>query len=167
MIWPKKLITDRLVLKEHTLDEEYVQLWVRRINQNLEWLNTFLPHFTDPLTFEKEYDYLKMLICGHQEQQYAIFHKRTNALIGSIGAYNFQKDMAECSLMIFKNKAGHHYGPEALSALEQLLYQQGIRHLLLKISVKNLRSLKMAKKLGYLGKNNDKSPFVKMIKTLS
>ena len=106
---PAQIETERLILKQHTLDREYVQLWVDSINQNLEWLNRFLPRFREPTTFEKEKCFLTFLISGKHEKNYAIWNKKTQELMGSIGAFDFKekegKKSAELGILLFKKFA--------------------------------------------------------------
>ena len=151
---PNPIETERLVLKKHTLDKEYVQLWVDSINQNLPWLSRFLPHFNKPITFDEEKAFLRSLICGEKENNYGVWNKKTNELMGSIGAFNFEekesKKSIELGLILFEKFAGHSYGPEATKAFESALFDAGIDSTILKIDSENIRSRRAAEKEGHI-----------------
>ena len=150
---PAQIETPRLILKQHTLDKDYVQLWVDSINQNLAFLNRFLPHFDEPMTFEKERSFLQMLMCGEKEKNYAIWNKETNELMGSAGAFNFEekegKKSAELGILLFEKFSGKGYAPEATHALEQALFNAGLDYTVLKIDADNSRSRRAAEKAGH------------------
>ncbi len=151
---PAQIETERLILKQHTLDKEYIQLWVDSINQNLLWLKKFLSHFDELMTFEKEKSFLQMLMCGEKEKNYAIWNKQTNELMGSIGAFNFEekkgKTTAELGVMLFEKFAGKGYAPEATKAFEKTLFSAGLDAIVLKIDKSNTRSRKAAEKEGHV-----------------
>ena len=151
---PIQIETPRLILKQHTLDKDYVQLWVDSINQNLAFLSRFLPHFDEPMTFEKERSFLRMLMCGDKEKNYAIWNKETNELMVSIGAFNFEekegKKSAELGILLFEKFSGKGFGPEATHAIEQALFAAGLDHTILKIDAANNRSRRAAEKEGHV-----------------
>ncbi|MGN0919925.1 MAG: GNAT family N-acetyltransferase [Alphaproteobacteria bacterium] len=151
---PAQIETPRLILKQHTLDKDYVQLWVDSINQNLAFLNRFLPHFDKPMTFEEEKSFLRMLMCAANEKNYAIWNKKTNELMGSTGAFNFEekegKKSAELGMLLFEKFSGKGYAPEATHALERALFEAGLDHTILKIDSNNTRSRRAAEKEGHL-----------------
>ena len=84
---------------------EYVQLWVNLINENLKWLDRFLPHWDKPCTFETEQAFLNDLITEEKEIAYGIWDTKTNELMGSIGAFGFEekegKKSIEIGLLLF------------------------------------------------------------------
>ena len=151
---PAQIETPRLILKKHTLDKEYVQLWVDSINQNLAFLSRFLPHFDEPMTFEKEKSFLQMLMCGEKEKNYAIWNKETNELMGSIGSFSFEekegKKTAELGILLFEKFSGKGYAPEATHAFEQALFEAGLDSAILKIDADNTRSRRAAEKEGHI-----------------
>lgn len=159
---PNQIETERLVLKKHTLDKEYVQLWVDSINQNLPWLSRFLPHFSKPITFEEEKAFLKSLICGDKENAYAIWNKKTSELMGSIGAFNLEekedKKSIELGVILFEKFAGQGYGPEATKAFEKELFNAGIDSTVLKIDATNMRSRRAAEKEGHVWDGKETMP---------
>lgn len=160
---PAQIETERLILKKHCLKTEYIQLWVDSINQNLAWLNQFLPHFDEPMTFEKERAFLESLLTENQEINYGIWNKRTQELMGSIGAFNLeqkgQKKNMELAIMLFEKFAGHGYGPEAINILKQNLFNVGLDSVTLKIDSQNNRSLHAASKIGFSW-DNSKEHFI-------
>ena len=151
---PAQIETSRLILKQHTLDKEYVQLWVDSINQNLPWLSRFLPHFSKPITFEEQKAFLRSLICGEKEKNYAVWNKKTNELMGSIGAFNFEekegKKSAELGILLFEKFSGKGYAPEATHAFEGALFNAGLDSTILKIDAENSRSRRAAEKEGHV-----------------
>ena len=159
---PNQIETERLILKRHTLDKEYVQLWVDAINQNLPWLSQFLPHFSKPITFEEQKAFLRSLICGEKENAFAVWNKKTNELMGSIGAFNLEekegKKSIELGLILFEKFAGCGYGPEATKAFEQALFNTGIDSTILKIDENNLRSRRAAEKEGHVWDGKETLP---------
>lgn len=159
---PNQIETERLVLKKHTLDRNYVQLWVDSINQNLTFLSRFLPHFDEPMTFEKEQSFLQMLMCGEKEKNYAIWNKETGELMGSTGAFNFEekegKKSAELGMLLFEKFSGFGYAPEATHALEQALFKAGLDHTILKIDANNTRSRRAAEKEGHVWDGKETAP---------
>ena len=152
---PKQIETKRLILKPHTLDKDYVQLWVDSVNQNLEWLQRFLPHFDKPVTFEQQKSFLELLISGKIEKNYAIWNKKTGELMGSIGAFNFEENEAEVAILLFKQFSGFGYGTEAIGAFENVLFDAGIKEIVLKIDASNMRSQRIAQKQGYKKTDSD------------
>ena len=150
--------TERLILKKHTLDKEYIQLWVDSINQNLPWLSHFLPHFSRKIRFEE----VRMILCGEIGKNYAIWNKKTNELMGSIGASNLEekqgKKNVELVVMLFEKFAGHGYGPEAIKAFEQALFNSGIDGTILKIDSMNTRSRRAAEKEGHVWDGKEIAP---------
>ena len=155
---PNQIETERLILKKHTLDNEYIQLWVDSINQNLLWLSRFLPRFSKPITFEE----IRMILCGEIEKNYAIWNKKTNELMGSIGAFNLEekedKKNVELVAMIFEKFAGQGYGPEAIKTFEQALFDAGIDGTILKIDENNVRSRRAAEKEGHIWDGKETMP---------
>ena len=151
---PPQIETERLILKQHTLDKDYVQLWVDSINQNLAFLSRFLPHFDEPMTFEKERSFLRMLMCGEKEKNYAIWNKETNELMGSVGAFSFEenegKKSAELGILLFEKFSGKGYAPEATHAFERTLFEAGLDSAILKIDADNTRSRRAAEKEGHI-----------------
>ena len=151
---PAQIETPRLILKQHTLDKDYVQLWVDSINQNLDWLKRFLSHFDEPMTFEKEKSFLQMLSCDATGKNYALWNKETGELMGSIGAFNFKeqdgKKSTELGVLLFEKFAGQEYAPEATKALENELFGAGLDECILIIDAKNKRSRRAARKEGHI-----------------
>ena len=164
MVFPTTIETERLILKKHILDKEYIQLWVDNINANLAWLSRFLSHFEEPMTFEKEESFLKQLVTEEKEINYGIWNKATGELMGSIGAFNFDNKQkptcAELGILLFEKYAGQHYGPEGTNALANMLFNHGIQSVQLKIQKDNLRSRGAAQRAGYIwdGKETGFSP---------
>lgn len=155
---PNKIETERLLLKKHTLDKEYVQLWVDSINQNLPWLSRFLPHFNKKITPEA----VRMILCSEMERNYAIWNKKTNELIGSIGVSSLEekesKRNVELVAMLFEKFAGQGYGPEATKGFEEALFSSGIDGTILKIDANNTRSHRAAEKEGHIWDGKETSP---------
>ena len=151
---PAQIETERLILKQHTLNKDYVQLWVDSINQNLAWLNRYLPHFDKPVTFEQQKSFLQMLMCGEIEKNYAIWNKETNELMGSVGAFGFEekegKKTAELAILLFEKFAGQGYAPEAVAAFEKTLFTAGLDNVVLRIDADNTRSRRTAEKTGHV-----------------
>ena len=73
---PQKIEAERIILKKHTLDREYIQLLVDSINKSQQWLGRFLSHFEEPMTFEKEEAFIKMLLSEEKEINYGIWNKK-------------------------------------------------------------------------------------------
>ncbi len=149
---PETIETDRLLLKKHSLDPSYIQLWVDSINQNLGWFEHFLP-FDGPVTFEKEKTFLEDVLTEKKEIAYSLWIKKTNELIGSIGAFNYEecnkKSSIEIGYMLFEKFAGNGYGPEAMENLKKELFSQGVDNIIAKIDERNVRSRRAAEKIGF------------------
>jgi len=150
---PEQIETPKLILKKHSLDPAYIQLWVDSINQNLGWLSQFLPRFSETMTFEKEKAFLESVLTEEKEIGYGVWNKETNELMGSIGAFNFeekdQKSSIELGVILFQKFAGMGYAPEAMKFLEQELFSAGIDGVMAKIDEKNTRSRRAAIKAGF------------------
>ena len=150
---PDTIETERLLLKKHTLNEKYIQLWVDSVNANLPWLSKFISHFEEPTTFAKQKASIEKKLNSDKEINYAIWNKETNELMGSIVAHNYDEkanpESVELGGMLFKKFAGFGYGPEANSALVDLLFQQGIKNARANIEPENTRSRRSAEKAGY------------------
>ena len=156
---PTQIETPRLVLKKHTLDPSYIQLWVDSINQNLSWLSQFLPRFSESMTFEKEKSFIEGVLTEEKEIGFGIWNKETNELMGSIGAFNFeekdQKSSIELGIMLFQKYAGNGYAPETMKFLEQELFSVGVDGVMAKIDEKNTRSRQAAQKAGFTWNNQE------------
>ncbi len=154
LVLPQQIEAERIVLKKHTLDKEYIQLLVDSINKSREWLGRFLPHFEEPMTFEKEETFIKMVLSEEKEINYGIWNKETNELMGTIGAFNPDNPnnpkSIELGVMLFEQFAGQHYGPEATTAFEKVLFENGIDSVILKIQKENTRSRKAAEAQGHI-----------------
>ena len=150
---PEQIETPRLILKQHTLDKEYVQLWVDSINQNLKWLSRFLANFDKPITFEEKKAFLEMLLTNDNKKSYAIWNKKTGELMGSTGAFHLKekdgKKSSELGILLFEQFSGLGYAPEATHAFEQSLFNAGLDEIILKIDAKNIRSRHVAEKEGH------------------
>ena len=159
---PQQIAAERVVLKKHTLNKEYIQLLVDSINKSRQWLGRFLSHFEEPITFEKEEAFVKMLLSEEKEINYGIWNKKTNELMGTIGAFNPDNPnnpkSIELGIMLFEQFAGQHYGPEATEAFEKVLFKNGINSIILKIQKENTRSRKAAGAQSYIWNGRKKAP---------
>ena len=74
--------------------------------------------------------------------------------MGTIGAFNPDNPndpkSIELGVMLFEQFAGQHYGPEATTAFEKVLFENGIDSVILKIQKENTRSRKAAEAQGHI-----------------
>ena len=159
---PQQIEAERIILKKHILDKEYIQLLVDSINKSRQWLGRFLSHFEEPMTFEKEEAFIKMLLSEEKEINYCIWNKKTHELMGTIGAFNPDNPnnpkSIELGVMLFEQFAGQHYGPEATEAFEKILFENGIDSVILKIQKENARSRKAAEARGHTWDGKEIAP---------
>lgn len=159
---PQQIEAERIILKKHTLDREYIQLLVDSINKSQQWLGRFLSHFKEPMTFKKEEAFIKKLLSDEKEINYGIWNKKTNELMGTIGAFNPDNPddpkSIELGIMLFEQFAGQHYGPEATETFEKALFKNGVNSIVLKIQKENTRSRKAAEANGHIWNGKEMSP---------
>lgn len=96
---------------------------------------------------------MESVLAEEREIAYGIWNKDTGELMGSIGAFNFDENQQEISIelgfILFQKFAGKGYIPEAIKALEQILFSNGISTIIAKIDAENTRSRRAVEKVGF------------------
>lgn len=147
-----KLDGQRIYLKKH--EEGLAQTMYEYIEKDRERLARFLPWAEFIKEPEDELNYIKMT---HEKWEdgtlfdYGIFLKENDLYIGNVGVHSilWAHDCAEIGYWILGDFEGKGYMSEAVSILDQHLFQEGFHRVQIRCSDLNERSEGVPLRCGY------------------
>lgn len=145
-----KIETERLILREFTLDDLDAFAWLMADPEVMRF------SLTGPMTREQAGEYLSGRILDHYAKYgyglWAVVQKEDNRVIGSIGLINQNLDgehKTEVGYRLHPNFWGKGLATEAcLAVCQYALITLGIKELISIIEPANTRSLEVAKRIG-------------------
>ena len=148
--FPKIITTKRLILKTIDITQQNAQILLDIINANRDYLEAWQGHFGELHSVE---DIIKKL--EHRQHQFeknegmlfGIY--QNNNLIGRIRFFNIKNDSCEIGYWLIQSANGFGYMGEALSNLENELFNFGFNKIVLDIDNGNTKSEKLATNNGY------------------
>ena len=153
---PDKIITERLVLKVNKkatfeLARKLYEVTVQSQDTLAEWLPP-LGKIHSP-----EDDFPFLLECQKNRKEKIEFHyliteKKTKKILGSIALINISDEnkSSEIGYWLSNEAVGHGYVQESVHALEDEAFQRGINRIVIRNNTKNLRSVRVAERCGYI-----------------
>lgn len=149
---PEKIETERLVLikRNHDFDE---QMW-QALEKNRDFLRRYLFWVDKSKSFEDVVGATDMFAKQwdkHIEMAYIVTNKKTNELLGCVGAhaFDFTNRHAEIGYWLREDMTGLGYMSEAVQVLEKELFAHKIRRLGICCDKENRASANVAIRNGY------------------
>ncbi len=148
----KKLSSERLDLFRRTHCHD-IDMW-DAINESRTFLREYLFWVDGTKDFSDVYattDLFTKFWNDDVEWCYAIYRRSDNKFLGCIGAHNinFRNQSAELGYWLRQPETGNGYMTEAVKALEEELFKQGLHRLTILCDVNNTASANVATRAGY------------------
>jgi len=150
---PELITSSRIKLKKHTVD--LAQKMFDYVEEDKERLSRFLPWPPFIKTVQDEIDFIKGRLESweqHQSSDYGIYRLEDDEYMGNIGSfsYNWENESCEIGYWILGKFEGKGYMSEAVSALEQALFEAGFNRIVIRFDPENNKSGSIPRRLGYL-----------------
>lgn len=148
--FPKTIKSTRLKLSVIEPTRKNAESIFDIIERNRDYLTAWQGHFGELTTVDKVLKKLRHRYNQITSNQGVLFGIHTdNTLIGRIRFFNIQDNSCEIGYWLIESENGHGYMSEALSALENELFQFGFNKIVLDIDKGNNKSETLAKRNGY------------------
>ena len=156
MDFPKKIITDRLILQlpqkpTFKLAEELYKVADSSRESILKWLPW--PEKTN--SPEDEFNYLQNWVNKNRIEKkgyaYILREAKSKQIIGVLDFLHVDKDnrSGEIGYWLATSAVGNGYISEALQALERVIFDLGFNRIIIRNDTRNTRSVNVAKRAGY------------------
>lgn len=156
--FPLSMETKRLLIKKYELSFDLAKEIYEIIDKNrshlLPWMDWALPEVIK--SPEDEYNYLINCEKAWKENErfeYGIFDKTNHSFLGGITLMKRGRSIDksfEIGFWLIKEACGKGYMSEAVNHLEKTAFSLGVVRLTIKNNVKNIKSVNVAKNLGYI-----------------
>ena len=154
MCFPKKLETDRLILKKVSAgDVRYSKEILAAVKESFPVQKEFCP-WAKHENLETVEKYIKTALKRWKKYDrflYFIFDKKTKDFLGEVSLHSFVKwnKTAEIGYWLTKSATGYGYCQEAVREIEKMAFQHNLNRLIAKIDSTNKKSNKTIQALGY------------------
>ena len=156
MNFPNQIDSKRIVLERpHPISTELAQEIYAEVSDSVDHLGQWLPWASKTYGIEDELSYLKDWCEAHWENEegfaYMIREKETKKFIGMIDLMkvNQKHKSAEIGYWLTQKATGKGYMVEAVKALENEAFKQGLNRIVIMNDTKNIPSVNVAKNAGY------------------
>jgi ribosomal-protein-serine acetyltransferase len=150
---PDELSSSRLVLRRHKL--EHAPALFKCIDHDRERLREFLPWVDATRTVLDVAIYITITLDRWEKGEmfdYSVFSKEDESFVGVMDVHEISWTERRCEIgfWVLGEQEGKGYISEALSVLEQALFDVGFNRLEIRCSSLNTKSAKVPKRNGYV-----------------
>lgn len=152
--YPRKIETERLILKKTTLsDEKFVPEILKAVKNSIKIQKEFSPWSKED-NQETITGYIKLALKRWKTGNrylYFIFDKKTGEFLGEISLHRFIKwnKTAEMGYWIKPSATKKGYCQESIKVMEKLAFERDLNRLVLKVDSLNKPSIRTAELAGY------------------
>jgi len=141
---------ERLTLKRNKVDNELAKNIFHLVDENRKYLSEWLPWVDFTKEKKDSFNYLKETDKDKSKENYGIYEK--NKLIGMIGIFDINEKVKSCEVGYWMSKdvSGKGYMTEALSVLENELFNKGFNRVQICCDERNIGSRKVMEKNNYV-----------------
>ncbi len=150
--FPKIILTERLVLKQHVLDQ--AETVFRYIDQDRQRLREFLPWVDKTEKVDDSRAYVQMTLEKWETSDlfdFGIFRKSDGLYLGNAGIHSIDWKNQTCELgyWILGQFEGQGYVSEAVVGLQNAAFDVGFERVQIRCSTLNIKSASVPKRLNY------------------
>jgi len=156
MNFPNQIESERIILERpYPVTKELAEEIYKTVMSSREHLHEWLPWATETYSLEDEMSYLKDYCEAHWENgegfSYLIREKETKKFLGIIDliTVNQKHKSTEIGFWLAKDATGKGYMVEAVKALENEAFKQGLNRVVIKNDTQNIASANVSKNAGY------------------
>ncbi|MCP4393766.1 MAG: GNAT family N-acetyltransferase [Alphaproteobacteria bacterium] len=150
--FPKKIVGERIVLKQHKAMFKYAQDLFAVVDKNREHLSHYMLWVTDTKKAEDTFNWILQMRKEWDEKKQAAYGLfLNNNHIGNISVFDVNHDHhnGEIGYWLDKDSVGNGYMTEAVKVLEKEFFDRGLHRMVIKCDEENLPSASVAKRCGY------------------